>query len=906
MMGEPVTMDFRQNSKNNTMKRRMVGRDLLLDIMNASLKTANYKFAEQLAEEWLAIYPGDIDVANKFALNKLFSGVHTDAVEIAHRQFIKDPLNIELLATLKAIKNNLGEKYKDIFSCETADYILNGKIESSEYYVGWPTILKSAYKQFNVNAIDKAEVLLHQVMSIKPNYVLTAILHLLITHKRGDLPSTLKLADLYHRRWPECLQISLILADVKIQSGDDAGGMQLMHECVVKDIAGVAAKRLWNDRFRYQPMWPDTLEIPLERPIPYDISALFGWTSLTEGAGKPKESSVLLQKAFIDSNKLQVIETSVSGESDDSSTVRSQENNERITFDSSSEFKFSTEEDEVKREKLVEIDEIYTNLTTKLHRTDLQKSEGRFPVYVILSSKTGLTTKYGSHTAQVIDNEMSKLGDYIKKNNGWGSIVFFPDDKDCMLKLGLNPVDKVDPWKIKLALTDLDKSLAKKGSMIGAVLIVGGNEIIPFHQLPNPTDDMDNHVLSDNPYSAIDSNYFIPDWQVGRLPGDNQTDAGLLLIQLRSVISSYSDGQPPKQTLFDKIIFITQSFSRLFNIFKQLKTKKSFSNFGYSASVWRRASIAAFSPIGGSNLLKISPPYNHETLTVEKITEAPMCYFNLHGLEDSPNWYGQRDVLDPVSGPDYPIAITPALIKSSATKSKIIFSEACYGAFVNNKNDDTSMALKFLATGTNCLIGSTCVAYGSISTPLIGADLLANYFLKFVQNGISTGEAFIKAKVEFVHEMKRRQNFLDGEDQKTLLSFVLYGDPLYTPNRDKLKSKHFIRTQNEETISLISDSQDQNSGNNGFVIDEKILQEAKVIVDSYLPGLSGGQLSYTRQHVGNIYNKTTNNQQKVFDSQKPQKVTISKQIVQDKRTHYHYARVTFNSEGKMTKLAISR
>ena len=160
---------------------------------------------------------------------------------------------------------------------------------------------------------------------------------------------------------------------------------------------------------------------------------------------------------------------------------------------------------------------------------------------------------------------MSKLGEYIKKNNGWGSIVFYPDDKDCMLKLGLSAIDKVDPWKIKLALTDLDKSLTKKGSMIGAVLIVGGNEIIPFHQLPNPTDDMDNHVLSDNPYGAVDNNYFIPDWQVGRLPGDNQSDAGLLLIQLRNVISSYSGGQPPRQSLFDKIDFFVSSFSRLLN-----------------------------------------------------------------------------------------------------------------------------------------------------------------------------------------------------------------------------------------------------------------------------------------------------------------------------------------------------
>ena len=52
-------------------------------------------------------------------------------------------------------------------------------------------------------------------------------------------------------------------------------------------------------------------------------------------------------------------------------------------------------------------------------------------------------------------------------------------------------------------------ALAKHGEMIGALLIVGGPDIIPFHNLPNPVDDLDMEVPSDNPYGTRDENYFI-------------------------------------------------------------------------------------------------------------------------------------------------------------------------------------------------------------------------------------------------------------------------------------------------------------------------------------------------------------------------------------------------------------
>ncbi len=173
-------------------------------------------------------------------------------------------------------------------------------------------------------------------------------------------------------------------------------------------------------------------------------------------------------------------------------------------------------------------------------------ADGRFPIYVVFSSRTGLRNQYGDQTLAVIDKEMTRLADAIKKRPGWGAMVFYPDDIEATGKLGIKTTGQVDPWKLKLAIADLDGALAKKGGRIAALLIVGGPEIVPFHRLPNPTDDMDEEVLSDNPYASIDSNYFVPEWAVGRMMGEEGADAGLLLQQLRQAVKYH--GQVAKNT----------------------------------------------------------------------------------------------------------------------------------------------------------------------------------------------------------------------------------------------------------------------------------------------------------------------------------------------------------------------
>ncbi len=900
-----------KSASENKPNNKVISRDQLIDMLKVALRTKSLRFARELAGNWLAIYPGDIEITTLLAEAHLLDNRVEDATQIAYKVIARDPLNLDVIQLLEDIRRQQGKGYRDVYLSQISNYVLNPEAEGNENVIGWPSLLKSAYMFYREKKYAKSEVLLHQVLNLKPNFVLTALLHLLLTQQQSDLLTARKLAESYHKRWPDCLQFALVLAELRVATNDDAGGMQLLHGCVVSDPSAIAAKRLWGTGFRYKPMWPEQLEIPLDVAVPFEVAQYFGWTTLTEGdssKGYPKSEDHVVQ--------LPTAKDMAMGQD----PRRHIEMTQPIypAVDMAPDF----------TEEPIPADEIYVKLTKKLGRPELQKSDGRYPVYVVLTSKKQIDAKYGGNTSQVLHNEISKLSAAVRNKTGWGSVVFYPDDADSMLKFGLSPIDSLDPMKIKMAMIELDKSLSKKGSMIGAVLIVGGDSIVPFHKLQNPTDDVDSFVYSDNPYASADKDYFIPDWQLGRIPDDNQNDGGLLLVQLRKITGMYMGGATPQpvtpvappptqvptpparpttQPTFNPTTLVTianiirQFFSRV----KFFKKSKAPDNFGYTASVWRRASISVFDEIGKPEQMRISPPHTYDSIGAEPFNDAPYAYFNLHGTEDSPNWYGQRDVLDPVSGADYPIALAPNLIRASNLQKRVVFSEACYGANIFDKNDATAISLKFMSAGANCFIGSTCIAYGSISTPLIGADLLASLFWKYFNNGHGAGEAFLRAKIDFVEEMKRRQNLLDGEDQKTLLSFVLLGDPLFGSGAMSKKGTRIIRTHQTEKINILSDLPEL-QGDEEKSFPQKLLQEAKVIVDSYLPGLSGGEMSYTTQVLKSIGKNGIDQSPVIEQGQRPTKVTIKKQISQDQRTHYHFARVTFNNEGKMTKLAISR
>jgi len=750
----------------------------------------------------------------------------------------------ENLACYELLANQSKENDKYILS---AMYVFSGKKQKIDGVFPWATTLRAVKNEIRRNNISDAEKLLKRAIAEDPNNILIAIEHYRISKKLNSLRSNSQLVKIYHRRWQNCIHFKIWMAMAKMNSENEAEGVALLHSCVQSDPGGIVIKRLLGRNHEYLSIWPKERGIFYDKQIPTSIAVSLDWNRLNSG------------------DKKQKIPKGVSeGESE-----------------KSQQFKYNF---------------------------NLRKSEDTklSPVYVILSSSLGLTRKYGPKSTDVIIEKLTDLSNIFNEKPDWESHVFLPDDFNSMSKWGITTVSEIDPWKIKLSLMDLGKRLKERGKEIGAVIIIGNNSVIPFHRLPNPTDDGDQDVLSDNPYSTSSSNYLMPEWPVGRLPGEKGNDPGLLLEQIRHVTIFHAILIPSKN-IFEKIRSI---FNQRFNILRRIKDliKKSM-DFGYSAEVWRRSSIASFRPLGKGADLRISPPYDDETIDVDNLMNAKCAYFNLHGLSNTSEWYGQRDFSEKSTEPDFPVAISANKLSQLTNNIDLVFTEACYGGNIIDKSIDDSIALKFISIGSQGLVGSTCISYGSVFTPLIGGDLLGFIFWKYIRDGCSFGESLLQAKIGLIKVMKQRQGYLDGEDQKTLQSFVLYGDPLghLEPNIYLKKSREVVFS--EKDINLVSDQDGYFTTSPG--ISEKVINDLQELLQSYIPGLENAEIKVKKHKINitKMINIETNQTGRIGSNLEYKTFTqilYNKSIVSEKRKHTQYARVTMDDRGKIIKLAVSR
>lgn len=386
-------------------------------------------------------------------------------------------------------------------------------------------------------------------------------------------------------------------------------------------------------------------------------------------------------------------------------------------------------------------------------------------LYLILSSKQGLTGKYGELGFRQLDRDLRELGQSIEEGADMETSIIYVDDAASVAPHGFRPVDPTNPWQIKRLIDNLDARLVEQGREIRYILIVGGDRVIPFHRLPNPIDDQDSDVPSDNPYASRDANYLIPERAVGRMPGEERGGISLLHGLIQAAIAEHSRRATPKG-------FLDGIRARLW---PGDPAQSNGQGMGYTASIWRKASRAVFRTIGDDRQLRTSPPITYQEFRIAG--QPHFSYFNLHGVEDGGNWYGQRDGLFPADYPLFPVALRPQDLVDDQCARSIVFTEACYGANVLGKSADDAIALRFLASRALTLVGSTKISYGAIEPPLLGADLMGRYFWEGLRARLSVGDALKYAKVSLAREMQDRQGYLDGEDQKALISFVLYGDP---------------------------------------------------------------------------------------------------------------------------------
>lgn len=864
----------------------------------------------------------------------------------------------------------------------------------------------------DIDALIKAELDVHQVLAINPETSLAAVTHLEILRAKvnegiAPIEALRSLSEYYLTRFPNCLQCKLMLADALIYGGDAEKAVALLHQVAAKDVTGQVIRRLLGDEHPYRSLWQTDLEAVLDIPIPAAVASVLGWNQLPEG--EPGEScqttveSIPEQNTAVFFDAFEAVEISPQHEKnidiklsveeietipsplEQSKTVPSIEEPEapKITsqLDSASspsqQKEAENHNDDIDHDGLSEVSETlksvkdeFEKISTRLKQPALTRVDGRYPVYVILSVKENLLEQYGEEGANQIETAMLELAKAVETTKKWKGLVFYADLGLCLpdqfSTLRFPHAKSSDPWALKLALVDLDSALKKFGMMIGAVLIVGGSDIVPFHHLPNPTEDNDEDVPSDNPYGTRDHNYFIPEWQVGRLPGgggDNQSKCRFIIQSLKIYAERHANSA--KETAAQPILSRwLKSFANLVfgGVPVWLNPQFKPQAFGYTAAAWKKASFQVFKTIGSNKkMVAISPPMESQpyqnisevagtngkkpklsihskfanqvqqkSRKIISIPEAAFGYYNLHGVSDATNWYGQGEnsPKGPVNTQDnqnYPVALRPQDICSNGKAlHQVVFSEACYGANHLHRSEADSISYRFLLAGCQAFVGSTCTSYGSIDNSLEAADLLAHGFWCGIQRGFSAGEALRRSKMAMAREIHLRQGYLGGEDQKTLISFVLYGDPLAQPVKSTQFPKSMSRSIKPPQPIKTACEHGEDCGE-AIIVSAETFRYVRNLVAQYLPGMRDASLKIRKEKTvcstsckrcQNTQTSTigakamgssqNDNQSASQPALNRQVVILSKQISSSDHIHKQIARLTLDENGKMVKLVVSR
>lgn len=384
---------------------------------------------------------------------------------------------------------------------------------------------------------------------------------------------------------------------------------------------------------------------------------------------------------------------------------------------------------------------------------------------LILTNISALKAKYGAKFAE-INKAIDKLI-VADKKRGLQTRFIALDDEATMSGLNAEPVsNQKDPRQNKKAVDGLYKKLTPD-----YLLLLGSIDVIPHQDLKNPVyqpgSDNDAVVLSDAPY-ACETTYsrkpedFIGVTRVvGRLPDLTGAKDPAHLVNLLSTAAS----------------------------FKSTALEPEPKYFGLSAAMWEGSTRLSLDSLFGNNkALKLSPAAG------PKWTQANLKkkfhFINCHGLPSSSQFFGQK-------GSKYPVSHDAKWLANRIKEGTIVAAECCYGADLFNSFTDTKgqkgICDTYLEGKAYGFFGSSTIAYGPADTNG-SADLLCQYFLKYVMEGASLGRAALQARQKFASESLS----MDPVDLKTITQFNLMGDPSIAPI--DVPSQH---TTIKTTVSLM-------------------------------------------------------------------------------------------------------
>jgi hypothetical protein len=338
--------------------------------------------------------------------------------------------------------------------------------------------------------------------------------------------------------------------------------------------------------------------------------------------------------------------------------------------------------------------------------------------------------------------------------------------------LALDDTAAMKPWKVK-AVPNRPTARQVKRALDALVarlspdyiVLVGSGDVIPHFEVPNPSlneadGDTDPLVPTDNPYASSQpfdgrkrKSYLVPDRVVGRIPDLPGSDDPRWLTDYLGVATKWVS-RPARAYAKDLMVCCD-----------------SWRDSGKECARYISRDVSA---------LMISPPAGTTSRTVRGRHAARLQMIKVHGAELDSGFYGQK-------GNAYPEVLRSSALLRRTKRTTVVGAMCCYGASVFDPDDEAAVnpgeapiPSVFLRQGAYGFLGSTCTAWVGPDT-MMCADWIVATFLKSVLAGASIGRATLEAKQDFVRWNEQQGDVLDTAEEKTLLQFVLLGDPSIHP-----------------------------------------------------------------------------------------------------------------------------
>lgn len=358
-------------------------------------------------------------------------------------------------------------------------------------------------------------------------------------------------------------------------------------------------------------------------------------------------------------------------------------------------------------------------------------------MHLALAPRRRLATLYGPEAPAVLAALDAALA--ARAAAGLASRAYDPEEGAP--DLGVAPAP-LEPGAVAAQLRALEGALAARGETLASLWIVGGPRALPFGSLPNPLPDSDGPILTDLVYGLGDEAAPVARWPVGRTPDAEPPAPGLLASLLRRVAEAHAAGPPAPGPVV-----------------------------ALSAARWAavsRAVLVAAGEAGAAHLLV--PPGRPVAGDIEG---ARVLYCNLHGVRGDAAWLGQ-----PSRDSELVPALSPSDVAGADLRGVAVVSQACYGARLHAVDGEPPLALALLAAGAPAVVAAHGLTYGAPDPPPSDSDLLAQGLIAALRRpGATAGAALLAAQSALLRAGLLERGQLDPDDLKTLLGFVLYGDP---------------------------------------------------------------------------------------------------------------------------------